>query len=516
MKRLILASGSPRRRELLTEAGFTFEVIPSPAEEVHSDEIPLAELCSINARAKAEEIAREYPDAVVLGADTLVYIDDTPLGKPKSEEQAVEMLKKLSGRKHQVCTGMCLIEGENEELFYKVTDVSFKTLTEEVISEYMSLVNVMDKAGSYGIQEHGEMIIEGLEGSYNNVVGLPVKMVRKKLKDFGVKSVPKPKEMKKMDEGHRYPLLFNPNARSKRGRRSLRFLMSRATDFVLYATRSAEDARELAAKFAKRGEPVVLAAGGDGTLNAVIQGLMGSDTALGVLPAGTMNVFAREMGIPVPGKFKGQNLPKALEVIKKGNISEVDLFRVNGQPFVQMAGVGFDAQVIEDTTVESKKMLGPLAYLVSAVKLLGDNPPKMKIITDTGEEAEGIAVLAGNGELYGGQVRLFPNADNNDGLLDILVFKESGYKFVIDSLKGMAGVLDLVKSSVVYLQAASFQVIAERDVPIEVDGEYVGRSEEAIFGPTNHKLKVLAPNADEKKKQRDWAKDIPRKLAGGK
>ena len=145
MKRLILASGSPRRRELLTEAGFTFEVIPSPAEEVHSDEIPLAELCSINARAKAEEIAREYPDAVVLGADTLVYIDDTPLGKPKSEEQAVEMLKKLSGRKHQVCTGMCLIEGENEELFYKVTDVSFKTLTEEVISEYMSLVNVMDK-----------------------------------------------------------------------------------------------------------------------------------------------------------------------------------------------------------------------------------------------------------------------------------------------------------------------------------------------------------------------------------
>jgi len=98
----------------------------------------------------------------------------------------------------------------------------------------------------------------------------------------------------------RYPLLYNPNARSQKGKRALQFLMANAQDFILYATRDIDDARDLAADFAEKGEPVVLAAGGDGTLNAVIQGLAGSETALGILPAGTMNVFAREMGIPVP------------------------------------------------------------------------------------------------------------------------------------------------------------------------------------------------------------------------
>ena len=111
----------------------------------------------------------------------------------------------------------------------------------------------------------------------------------------------------------RYPLLYNPNARSQKGKRALQFLMANAQDFILYATRDIDDARELAADFAEKGETVVLAAGGDGTLNAVIQGLAGSETALGILPAGTMNVFAREMGIPVPN-LQSSKLSKALEI----------------------------------------------------------------------------------------------------------------------------------------------------------------------------------------------------------
>ncbi len=512
---IILASTSPRRKELLSTLVEDFQIIPSPAEEIHCHETPLPELCCMNAQSKAAVIAgrAEHQDHVVIGADTLVYIDSTPLGKPRDRAEAIATLKKLSGRTHQVCTGVCIIHNGHIKTFHEITEVSFKELNDELIANYLEKVDVMDKAGSYAVQEHGEMIVREVTGSYSNVVGFPLKSVRENLVELGIECLP---EKQRVAKNHRYPVLFNPNARSTRGRRSLRFLMANATDFTLYATRGIDDARELAAKFAADGEPVVLAAGGDGTLNAVIMGLIGSNTALGVLPTGTMNVFAREMGIPVPS-VQRSNLKRALQVIKEGHITEVDLFHANGQPFVQMAGIGFDAQVIEDTTAESKKLLGPLAYLMNAVKLLGEDPPKMKLICSDGREIEGVAVLAGNGELYGGQVRLFPKADNNDGLLDILVFKESGYKFVVDTLKGMAGVLDLVKSSVEYVQAAEFKVVADRDVPIEVDGEYLGRHTEVSFSSTGSKLKVLAPKEPIGgfiKVWKDWVQNIPRKIAG--
>ena len=111
----------------------------------------------------------------------------------------------------------------------------------------------------------------------------------------------------------RYPLIFNPRARSQKGSRTRQFLMEHANRFALYATNTGEEAVELAKRFAEEGEPVVIAAGGDGTLNAVVSGLAGSRTALGIMPAGTMNVFAREMGIPA------NSLPKALEVIERGS-----------------------------------------------------------------------------------------------------------------------------------------------------------------------------------------------------
>jgi vancomycin permeability regulator SanA len=135
-------------------------------------------------------------------------------------------------------------------------------------------------------------------------------------------------------------------------------------------------------------------------------------------------------------------------VIESGCVREIDLFEANGSPFVQMAGVGFDARVIEETTWESKKMLGPLAYLLAAVKVLGEKPPLMEVVCADGRREQGVAVLAGNGSLYGGQFRFFRNADNRDSKLDVLVYKEAGYKLVLDSLRGLAlGGIDLMEST---------------------------------------------------------------------
>ena len=173
-QRIILASGSPRRRDMLNEAGLEFEVIPSPAEELHDESMPLDLLCEENAKLKALAIACDHSDAAVIGADTLVYIDHTPLGKPRSKQEAEATLERLSGRTHQVCTGVCIICGNEVKSFHVITEVVFKTLSKDVIRDYMSKVDVMDKAGSYAVQEHGDMIIRQVIGDYDNVVGLPV------------------------------------------------------------------------------------------------------------------------------------------------------------------------------------------------------------------------------------------------------------------------------------------------------------------------------------------------------
>jgi diacylglycerol kinase (ATP) len=290
-----------------------------------------------------------------------------------------------------------------------------------------------------------------------------------------------------MEKSHRYPLIFNPKARSQKGEKMLRFLMGNADRFTMYATGYAGEARELAAKFVAAGEPLVIAAGGDGTLNEVVNGLSGSDTILGVLPAGTMNVFAREMRIPF------NSLEKAFQVIERGFVTEVDVFEANGAPFVQMAGVGFDARVIEETTWESKKILGPLAYLLAGIKVMGSKPPKIEIICADGRREEGIAVLAGNGALYGGPFKFFRNANNHDSKLDVMVYKDSCYRLVLDSLRGLAfGGIDLMESTT-YFQTSEFIVRSESELPVQVDGELASRSNEIRFAQSANRLRVIAP-----------------------
>lgn len=172
---VILASSSPRRRELLERAGVVFEVMHSPAEEIHDPSMLPDALCEWNAMLKAAAVAALRPDATVIGADTLVFIDAIPLGKPLDLEEAAGMLRRLSGRVHQVCTGVCVIyPGGEKRLFHDLTEVTFLPLDEAAISGYFARVNPLDKAGAYGIQEFGEMIVSGIRGNFDNVMGLPV------------------------------------------------------------------------------------------------------------------------------------------------------------------------------------------------------------------------------------------------------------------------------------------------------------------------------------------------------
>jgi septum formation protein len=185
--RVILASGSPRRRELLEAAGLSFEVIPSPAEEIHDASLGMEGLCEENARLKAIAVAAHHPEAVVIGADTLVFLDGQPLGKPKDMAEAVRMLRSLSGFVHNVCTGVCICEpGGKIRTLHAVTEVVFRTLDDAMIYEYLAKTSPLDKAGAYGIQDHGEMIVERISGGYDNVMGLPVGLVLKALEEIGL------------------------------------------------------------------------------------------------------------------------------------------------------------------------------------------------------------------------------------------------------------------------------------------------------------------------------------------
>ena len=181
MKKIILASASPRRRELLGQLIGEFEVIPSGAEENITNTDPHDTVCEL-ARTKAEWVAERHPEAVVIGADTMVYLGKTPLGKPKDAEEAREMLRMLSGRAHQVYTGVCVIADGKTIAEAECTDVYFAELSEAEIEEYVNTGDSMDKAGAYGIQGHAARFVERIDGCYFNVVGLPLRRLYTMLK----------------------------------------------------------------------------------------------------------------------------------------------------------------------------------------------------------------------------------------------------------------------------------------------------------------------------------------------
>lgn len=171
---LILASASPRRQELLRLAGIPFTIIPAMGDELVPEGLDPQEISYYLAEQKAEEVAKEHPDSIVIGCDTTVLLGEKVLGKPRDEEEAVAMLESLSGKTHQVVTGVCVIGPKGKEGFSEMTSVQFYPLSRQEIEDYVATENTLDKAGAYGIQGKAAVFVQGIQGDYYNVVGLPV------------------------------------------------------------------------------------------------------------------------------------------------------------------------------------------------------------------------------------------------------------------------------------------------------------------------------------------------------
>jgi septum formation protein len=192
---LILASASPRRAEFLRQMGLPFVVVRNRIPEVAPEHLSPVETAEINAYRKARATAKQYPDSLVLGADTIVCLGTEMFGKPTDAADAERMLARLQGRTHLVITGVCLLRlrPHRQRLFAASTSVTFRKLHLGQIRRYLARVFPFDKAGGYAIQEEGDLIVKGINGSFSNVVGLPVERLREELAAWhGLEALPPP------------------------------------------------------------------------------------------------------------------------------------------------------------------------------------------------------------------------------------------------------------------------------------------------------------------------------------
>lgn len=187
--RIILASASPRRKELLEMMGMSFEIIPASDEKTPEGLSP-GETVSFTAMEKAKSVYEKVKDdSLIIAADTMVYCDGKALGKPKSEKEAFSMLKMLSGREHFVYSGVAIVQGEKKLSGFEKTAVRFCPMTDDEIRRYIETKEPMDKAGAYGAQGKGAVFIEGIDGDFFNVMGLPLHRLSKMLEEFEIKLI---------------------------------------------------------------------------------------------------------------------------------------------------------------------------------------------------------------------------------------------------------------------------------------------------------------------------------------
>jgi diacylglycerol kinase (ATP) len=248
------------------------------------------------------------------------------------------------------------------------------------------------------------------------------------------------------------------------------------------------EAEALARRAVEEGFTRIVAAGGDGTVNQVANGVAGGGAALGVLPMGTVNVFAMELGLPL------HNLQLCWHIIEDANVRLVDLPSANEKCFVQLAGVGLDAQVVKETSIAFKRSFGPLSYLISAAQIAARQPPKLFIESENTSVGEGSFVLIGNGRLYGGPFPFFKQAIIDDGLLDVVVFKRLGYLEIIKYLQNVVFSSDINVPEIEYFQTRQLRITSEQDVPLELDGELAGNCP-VDFQIREKALRVLTPVA---------------------
>lgn len=292
-------------------------------------------------------------------------------------------------------------------------------------------------------------------------------------------------------------VIFNPAARGNKARRFRRHLDEMAQQSFFKATTAPGDARRFAATAVTDNFDVIAAAGGDGTVNEVLNGIGdvpgGFDRVrLGVLPLGTVNVFARELKIPL-------RLEGAWAVLRRGGETRIDLGRVafqeEGKPaqryFMQLAGAGLDARAVELVSWRLKTNAGPLAYVVAGFQALAEKQPRLHVCAD-GQKIGGELVLFGNGKFYGGPVTVFPGATPGDGLLDACVFPSVSLPSLFRLVPGLLLRRRLPEQLVRRLRAQILEVTSETPAAFELDGEWAGYLP-ATFSVEPKRLRVVVP-----------------------
>jgi diacylglycerol kinase (ATP) len=286
------------------------------------------------------------------------------------------------------------------------------------------------------------------------------------------------------------PVILNPAARSAKASGRLEAIKELSDRIKLCPTTGPGDARRIARELALAGASVVVAAGGDGTINEIVNGLRDAgpehQAALGLLPSGTMNVFSVELGLPV------NSLVDCWEVILRNQRKTIDLWDANGHAFMQLAGVGLDAEIIKETTWERKKALGPLSYVISAAQCIGKTAPQMNIFGAGREPIQGSVVLVGNGKRYGGPLKVFPQADNQDGLLDVVVLRRHSYGKVFAALLSLLlSGYDRRSKDLEYFQTKELRIESDVDIPVEADGELINATMPLLIRQAERPLTVL-------------------------
>jgi YegS/Rv2252/BmrU family lipid kinase len=292
-------------------------------------------------------------------------------------------------------------------------------------------------------------------------------------------------------------VIFNPAARGNKARRFRHFLNELSQQCSLKATTGPGDARRFAHAAASIGFDIIAAAGGDGTVNEVLNGIGDepdgfAKTRLGVLPLGTVNVFARELKIPL-------RLEHAWKVLKRARETRVDLGRAEfideGRPesryFMQLAGAGLDARAVELVSWKLKKNAGPVAYVVAGLQALAEKQPRITVRAD-GKNLEGELALLGNGKFYGGPFEIFPDANLSDGLLDACVFPRVNLTTFLGHAPSFITRRKLSEPRLQRLRAEKIELTSETPAAFELDGEWVGNLP-AMFSVEAKKLRVVVP-----------------------
>ncbi len=287
------------------------------------------------------------------------------------------------------------------------------------------------------------------------------------------------------------PVIYNPASKGGNSANKGAMLQALSPLIDLVPTGGPGDATNIAERLVRSGARQIVAAGGDGTINEVIKGVLNADSkrdvAFGVLPMGTANVFALELGLPM------NHLERCWRVIERGGSRMVDVWTGNGKPFIQLAGIGFDAAVIDETSYEFKQLAGPMSYVLNAMRIFGESHETLSVDADTLDAPIDAAfVLVGNGKRYGGPLKFFPEAENDDGLLDVVVFCKQELAVLLKFFHAVAlGNLPKSGSDFFGFQCKTLKITSEHRAPFELDGELGGMTPLEIVHAGKLQVNVL-------------------------